>query len=88
MDPKTTQTNKDFYCIEYSGQSKIKPFHLGKLDQAIGRNLRDMFHGSRTKWQIVFIGSLKECSDALTLLTKNKNRHDKQVRQNEHSPKH
>jgi len=74
-----TKTDNEIYCVEYSEysvQNGMIAFHLGTLKEAIFNNVQDMNHNNRqeNKWQIVFIGTLKESSKAFTTLSRNKKR--------------
>jgi hypothetical protein len=64
------QANEQIYCVEYSecsNQHGMFPFHTCTVGEAIRSNIEDMYHNNRreNKWQIVFIGSQRECSDAI-----------------------
>ncbi len=65
-----SEIENQVYCVEYSEYSNkngMFPFHVGPLDSAIKKNLRDFWHNSRgdNKWQIVYIGTVDKCSDVL-----------------------
>lgn len=71
------------YSLEHSQYSEDKgsfPYHVGPLDNAIKHNLIDWEHNSRgeNKWQIVFIGTMLDCHDAMNALIKRRKNQKKE----------
>ena len=49
---------------QYSEDKKMYPFHLAPIEHTCKRNLVDCFHNHRreNKWQLIFVGTLDDCS--------------------------
>lgn len=66
--------NVDLWRVEhsrYSEENQMYPFHLGTLQDAVKCNLRHFKtdHRGPNRWEIVFVGTLDQCSEMIDALT-------------------
>jgi hypothetical protein len=65
----------EIFSLEHSQYSEDKgmfPFHTTFLFDAIEANNQDFYYNNReeNKWQIIFIGSMKECNKYMNQIVK------------------
>lgn len=79
--------HEDIYSLEHSQYSEDKgmfPFHIGPLYDAIEHNMTDYHYNNRqrNKWQIIFIGTMGDCSNVLESYAAKKRKTQKKTKTN------